>query len=83
MKRTFDECREEYEKTSLQIQELYAKQRVLQKEMQSVCPHQQVTKVKNDTFLTEEQPEIDIIRYRCRDCFRYLTSDQLKTLREA
>lgn len=83
MSRTFAEYRDEYEKTSQLIQKLYAKQRVLQKEMQNACPHKQVVKVNHNSFATDVDDGKSIERYRCRECFRYLTSEQLGAIGEA
>lgn len=83
MNRTFAECRNEYEEISLKIQELYAKQRVLQKEMQNTCPHERVVKVNVESFLTDSNIEKHTERYRCRDCFCYFTDNPLKSTKEA
>lgn len=83
MSRTFAECRDEYEKTSQLIQELYAKQRMLQKEMQDACPHEQIVKVNHNSFRTDVKNGKNIARYRCRECFRYLTKEQLGATGEA
>ena len=74
----YRELKKQYDEISVQIRELYAKQRAIRDKMAKACTHKRLDKVEPDPFLMNIGVDEEETRYKCRDCFGYFTEEEIK-----
>ena len=80
----FLELKREYDNISVEIRKLYNKQREIRDKMAKECTHENLDSVESDPLLVamgiEDNSEYEK-RYKCRDCFEYVTEEEIKEMR--
>ncbi|WP_121616618.1 hypothetical protein [Virgibacillus halodenitrificans] len=80
MNEKYRRLKQKYNDIDKQISNLHAEQREIRNLMEQVCTHENVIKMDIDPFLHIKVEEET--KYKCTDCYRYFTEDELKVAKD-
>lgn len=80
MNETYRTLKQKYDDINKQILDLHKEQRKIRNLMEQACTHKNLIKVENDGFMTSFEIEEEEEKFKCKDCYRYFSKEQVEEI---
>ncbi|MFY0516275.1 hypothetical protein ACOMCU_00395 [Lysinibacillus sp. UGB7] len=81
MNEEYKRLKAEYDQVGREISALHDRQNELRDLMEEACTHSDLLKIEPDSYLVGIGVEDDEVKYKCKDCYRYFTKEEVEVMK--